>query len=85
MRETLTPEQQAEQATNDLRSAMDSVNLINKLVSEGIHSEQFDSRVQSNYQHLEIVLARENVIADSSDKTPYLQAIESGKAFAPTV
>ena len=74
----------AEQATQDLAAGMDSVNLINKLVVANEHSEQIDKSVQVNYKHLELVLARENVIADASDKTPYLNAIAAGKAFAPT-
>jgi hypothetical protein len=80
MRDDLTP---AQKATNDLNSAMDSVTLINQLIHAGAHSEQIDKRVQSNYQHLEIVLKREHVIADITDKTPFLDAIAAGKAFAP--
>ena len=70
-----------EQAVNDLRAAMDSVNLINELVTAGTHSTEIDDTVERNYQHLEIVLKRENVIANPDDKTPYTTAIASGKTF----
>jgi hypothetical protein len=83
--EQLVPPTLAEQATQDLKAGMDSVNLINELVALGVHSEEVDSSVQANYQHLEIILTRENVIADATDKTPYLDAIAAGKAFAPDV
>lgn len=84
-----------ERASLDIKSAMDSVNLVNELVTTGTHSEQIDSRVQANYQHLEIVLKRENVISylanNSSDTevtakhTAIQESIVSGTAFAPIV
>lgn len=73
-----------ELASIDIRVAMDSVNLVNELVSAGVHTEEIDSRVQANYKHLEIVLQRTHVINNSSaDLTPLNSAITTGKAFAP--
>lgn len=76
----LTPEQMAEK---DLRAAMDSVNLINNLIEEGSHSQEIDNNVRRNYQHLELVLQREHIITDTSDKSALTNAITAGKAFAP--
>lgn len=76
----LTPEQMAE---NDLRAAADSVTLINRLVEAAEHSEEIDAAVRRNYQHLEIVMEREHIIADTSDKSSITNAIAAGKAFAP--
>ena len=85
-----TPEQMA---VSSLDSAMDSVTLVNKLVSEGIHSTQIDNRVWANWKHLDIVMKRENVIeylAQNEDdvevvqkKTAIEQAIVDGSTFAP--
>ena len=81
-KEELTPQQQAE---NDLRAAMDSVNLINDLIAQNQHSEEIDNSVRRNYKHLEIVLERDHIIADTSDKSALTNAIAAGKAFAPEV
>lgn len=85
-----TPDQMA---VSSLESAMDSVALVNKLVSEGTHSTQIDNRVWANWKHLDIVMKRENVIdylakntADTDvteKKTAIEQAIIDGSTFAP--
>ena len=78
----LTPQ---EMATNDLRAAADSVNLINQLIEKNEHSQEIDDTVRRNYQHLEIVMQREHIIADTSDKSSLTNAIADGKTFAPEV
>jgi len=78
----LTPQ---EMATNDLRAAADSVNLINQLIEKNEHSQEIDDTVRRNYQHLEIVMQREHIIADTSDKGSLTNAIAAGKTFAPEV
>jgi hypothetical protein len=80
--EQLTPQQMAE---NDLRAARDSVSLINELIAKNEHSEDIDNTVRRNYQHLEIVMQREHIVADTSDKSDLTNAITAGKAFAPEV
>ena len=80
--EQLTPQQLAE---NDLRAARDSVNLINELIAKNEHSEDADNTVRRNCQHLEIVMQREHIVADTSDKSDLTNAITAGKAFAPEV
>lgn len=72
-----------EKAVIDLTAAMDSVNLINELIATGSHDDGIDDRVQANYKHLEIVLARDHIIADTTDKTALTAAIAAGKAFSP--
>ena len=75
-------------ATRTLNNAMDSVNLINQ-INEGDFSyflpgytqEVVNRRVTENVQHLEIILAYEEVVADETDKTPYTDAIATGKAY----
>jgi len=78
----------ARDATRTLNNAMDSVNLINQIndgdfsyFQEGYTQEIVNRRVQENVQHLEIILAYEEVVEDETDKTPYTTAIATGKAY----
>jgi hypothetical protein len=56
-----------------LKGATDSVDLINSINSNSI--------VQRNVEHLQIILAYEEIVADTSDKTPYTDAISTGQAY----
>ena len=73
--------------TQILSAADDSVSLINAIndgtwdVSNYKDQEEINSTVQRNVDHLEIILAYEEVVADSSDKSSYNSAISTGKAF----
>lgn len=78
----------ARDATRTLNNAMDSVNLINQIndgdfsyFMEGYTQAIVNRRVQENVQHLEIILAYEEVVEDETDKTPYTTAIATGKAY----
>ena len=71
----------AEKATEDLKAALDSVNLINEAVAAGTHDENIDKRVEANWKHIELVLARPHVVADTSNKSAYTAAVTAGKAF----
>ena len=71
-----------------LTGANDSVTLINQIndgdfsyFQEGYTQEIVNRRVQENVQHLEIILAYEEVVEDETDKTPYTTAITTGKAY----
>ena len=72
--------------TQILSAADDSVSLING-VNDGSWNvedkEQSDinDMVQRNVDHLEIILAYEEVVADDSDKTSYSDAISTGNAY----
>jgi len=73
--------------TQILSAADDSVSLINAIndgtwnVSNYEDQEEINATVQRNVDHLEIILAYEEVVADSSDKSSYNSAISTGKAF----
>ena len=73
--------------TQILSAADDSVSLINAIndgtwdVSNYKDQEEINATVQRNVDHLEIILAYEEVVADSSDKSSYNSAISTGKAF----
>ena len=72
--------------TEILSAADDSVSLING-VNDGSWNtldatqEEINEMVQRNVDHLEIILAYEEVVADSSDKSSYNDAISTGNAY----
>ena len=72
--------------TQILSAATDSVDLING-VNDGSWNtlnatqEEINDMVQRNVDHLEIILAYEEVVADDSDKTSYSDAISTGNAY----
>ena len=72
--------------TEILTVATDSVSLINGVDNgtwdvEGFEQSEINDMVQRNVEHLEIILAYEEVVADDSDKTSYTDAITTGKAY----
>ena len=72
--------------TQILSAATDSVDLING-VNDGswnvddMTQSEINDMVQRNVDHLEIILAYEEVVADDSDKTSYSDAISIGNAY----
>jgi len=72
--------------TQILSAATDSVSLING-VNDGswdtglMEQSEINDMVQRNVEHLEVILAYEEVVADASDKTSYTSAVTTGKAY----
>tara|TARA_R110000751_G_scaffold17054_1_gene53187 strand:- start:6999 stop:7247 length:249 start_codon:yes stop_codon:yes gene_type:complete len=67
-----------------LSAADDSVDLINNIddhVSEDEEQGDINVRVQRNVDHLEVILAYEEVNEDDSDKSSYEDAIEAGADY----
>lgn len=83
--QNLTPLSSEERTVLHLKNALDSVTLINQLVSEDVRSREIYNRINANILHLEIILARDYIIADSTDKTVYTDAILAGQAFVATL
>ena len=72
--------------TQILSAATDSVDLINGVNDgswnvDGLEQSEINDMVQRNVDHLEIILAYEEVVADSSDKSSYNSAISTGKSY----
>ena len=72
--------------TEILSAADDSVSLINGVNDgswdvENMEQSEIKDMVQRNVDHLEIVLAYEEVVADDSDKSSYNDAISTGNAY----
>jgi hypothetical protein len=72
--------------TEILSAADDSVSLING-INDGswdtglMEQSDINDMVQRNVDHLEIILAYEEVVADDSDKSSYNDAISTGNAY----
>ena len=69
-----------------LSAADDSVSLINGVDDgswnvEGMEQSEINDMVQRNVDHLNIVLAYEEVVADSRDKSSYTGAVSVGEAY----
>jgi len=72
--------------TQILSAADDSVDLINGVNDgswnvEKMEQSDINDMVQRNVDHLEIILAYEEVVADDSDKSSYTDAIATGNAY----
>jgi len=72
--------------TEILSAADDSVSLINGVNDgswdvEGFEQSDINDMVQRNVDHLEIILAYEEVVADDSDKSSYNDALSTGNAY----
>ena len=72
--------------TQILSAADDSVSLINGINDgswnvDGMEQSEINDMVQRNVDHLEIILAYEEVVADSSDKSSYTDAVATGQAY----
>ncbi len=67
---------------NDTFNAMvDSVNLIEQLVSENVRTLEVYDSLDRNYRHLEFMLTRPEIIADGRDLQGFIDAIALGRNF----
>lgn len=65
-----------------VRSTYDSVNLIADLIASGKTDAETKATVKRNWQHIEIVIAREEMQAmDAADKAAFEASVAAGKAF----
>ena len=73
----MTPAEQHEQ---NFKALGDSVNLINKLVAMVSLSDEEKGDISRNVEHLELMLAKEELANVTRDKTSFTDAIAAGKA-----
>jgi len=66
-------------AERDIPVMRHSVSAILKAVEECTHSAEEHNIVERNVAHLEIMLAKEHIANDSSDKSEFHSAITLGK------
>ena len=74
MEETITAEEIARHYT----AAMDSVNLINRLVAQSSLTQEEQDTVSRNVEHLQIMVAKDYWTTE--DLTPFNDAITAGTA-----
>ena len=71
----------AEDIEKHFSALTDSVNLINALVEENNKTDENKDSAKRNYEHIEIMLAKDFIAADSRDKSSFENAVVAGKAF----
>jgi hypothetical protein len=71
----------AQRAENQVRSAMDSVNLINQLIATGSKAERDLNTIRRNVEHLKIVVARDVVKNSTEDLAPLNAAAAAGDTY----
>lgn len=74
MEETIT----AEEIAGHYTAAMDSVNLINRLVAQSSLTQEEQDTVSRNVEHLQIMVAKDYWTTE--DLTPFNDAITAGTA-----
>jgi|TARA_B100000035_G_C20955522_1_gene534009 hypothetical protein len=74
MEETIT----AEEIAGHYTAAMDSVNLINRLVAQSSLTQEEQDTVSRNVEHLQIMVAKDYWTTE--DLTPFNNAITAGTA-----
>ena len=72
---------EAEKIQRQISAMGDSVDLINRLISEGEHSERVHDMIDRNFRHLEIMLAKPHIQTSGQNLTVFTDAITAGKAF----
>lgn len=77
-REELT---EAQKTQRQISAMGDSVDLINRLIAQGKHTEQAHDTVDRNVRHLEIMLDKDHIKNSGSPLTSFETAITAGKAY----
>ena len=77
--ELLVPSE--EQIAKSVEALGHSVDLINKLIEAGNKTDEDIDTITRNYQHLEIMLAKDYIQAAGSDLSASEAAIVAAKAF----
>lgn len=73
----------AEEIENHFSALTDSVNLINSLVEANDKTDENKDFAKRNYEHIEIMLAKDFIAADTRDKSSFENAVLAGKEFIP--
>jgi hypothetical protein len=72
----MTPDTQ-----QDISAMWDSVSVIDEIIKADKHDEMLDDDVRRNYQHLEIMINRPNIIDSGEDLTPFVECIAQAKTW----
>jgi len=75
---------EAQKTERRIDAMMHSVDLINRLIMEGKHTEQTHDTIERNYRHLEIMLEQDNIKNSGRSLTVFTDAILAGKDYNET-
>jgi len=65
-----------------LNSTGHSEDLVRRLVSENVHTEEIHETITSNTKHMKIILAKQQVIDSGSPRiADFQEAVQLGEAF----
>lgn len=65
-----------------LESTGHSEDLVRRLVSEGVHSEEIHNTITRNTEHIKIIFGKQQVIDSASPRlVQFQEAVELGEAF----
>ena len=67
-----------------LSAMMDSVHLINQLVALNKQDKESLETLDRNYRHLEIMLAKDDVMKDCADDSCFKDAVANGRKHTGT-
>lgn len=65
----------------DFNGMVDSVNLIERLVQEGVRNMSVYDELDRNYRHLESMCERQDIIDDGRPLDDFLAAVALGRGF----
>lgn len=69
-----------------LESTGHSEELVRRLVSEGVHSEEIHDTITRNTEHIKIILGKQEVIDSESPRlADFQEAVELGEEFVAAV
>lgn len=63
----------------DISAMHDSVSVINDRIENCLHSQDEHDEIERNVGHLELMLTKEHIINDTSDKSAFHSAIAAGR------
>lgn len=65
----------------DIKAMYDSVNMIDEIIANDVHSESLDDDVKRNYQHLEIMMDKDWIKNCGEDLTPFVDCVARAKTW----
>lgn len=72
---------EAQKVEKQISAMGDSVNLINKLIAEGKHTQQVHDTITRNYRHLEIMLDKDQIKNSGTDLKVFTDVIAAAKEY----
>lgn len=75
---------EAQKTERQISAMGDSVDLINRLIAEGQHTENVHDTIDRNVRHLEIMLGKDNIKGSGTSLNVFNDAISAGSDYIKT-